>query len=367
MVTSDGSIVDTAKAFLELGATDASTITATSAGGLDMENPDTDIGGNFVVSGSTHNFNNLQGSLGLLTGQNTDYGANSAWFGFAGPSNITSGTVADHIWDTGGTENITLSAGETHAQIFYSQFQLDSNKGFIGGDFQFAITNDSGGFTNNLGAGPGLATVTGFVPGASTTELVDFNVRSWGFDGTYLSLVKGDLNSVESEGNHFANVFVLNGTGGDLAANSDLIAIQIGQFANAQAAAASLASPGAAVTFASGDVLAPNQSVDMLIAFQLKGGGTEIADAHILNSGAGNASSTEGLTITGVGLVKLSRREPVASRRQRYREQRRGPLQHLRRNITASGSSPEIPATKNLQAGSFGSPLLLRGRRVAAA
>ena len=43
----------------------------------------------------------------------------------------------------------------------------------------------------------------------------------------------------------------------------------------------------------------------MLIAFQLKGGGTEIADAHILNSGAGNASSTEGLTITGVGLVKL--------------------------------------------------------------
>ena len=237
VVTSDGSIVDTAKAFLELGATDASTVDATSAGGLFMADPGTDIDGTFVVSGSTNNFNNLQGTYGLDGSDNN----NGAEFGFAGAANITGGKVADHIWDTGGTENITLSAGETHAQIFYSQFQLDSNKGFIGGDFQFAITNDFGGFTNNLGAGPGLATVTGFVPGASTTELVDFNVRSWGFDGTYLSLVKGDLNSVESEGNHFANVFVLNGTGGDLAANSDLIAIKIGQFANAQAAAASLA------------------------------------------------------------------------------------------------------------------------------
>jgi hypothetical protein len=82
-----GTITDTAKTFLELGATDATTITATTAGGLDMEDPDTDISGPFVVTGSTGNFNNLQGTLGFVSGFNNGGG----WFGIAGSATITGG------------------------------------------------------------------------------------------------------------------------------------------------------------------------------------------------------------------------------------------------------------------------------------
>ena len=55
------------KTFLELGATDAVTIGAGTAMGLDMEDPDTSVFNPITVTGSANNFNSLQGSLGLVS------------------------------------------------------------------------------------------------------------------------------------------------------------------------------------------------------------------------------------------------------------------------------------------------------------
>ena len=66
VTTFDGTINDTAKVFLELGATDAVIINAASGHGLDMEQPDTSADDTITVTGSTNNFNNLQGSLALV-------------------------------------------------------------------------------------------------------------------------------------------------------------------------------------------------------------------------------------------------------------------------------------------------------------
>ena len=51
---------------LELGATDASVINATTGHGLDMEDPATGIDEVFTVHGTTNVCNNLQGTLGLV-------------------------------------------------------------------------------------------------------------------------------------------------------------------------------------------------------------------------------------------------------------------------------------------------------------
>ena len=115
-----GTITDTAKAFLELGATDATTITATTAGGLDMEQPGTDIGGPFVVSGSTGAENFLQGTFGLFGGTNDNDGV----FGLAGSATINGGATEDTIWDTGGAE--TINVNNAHTFVFVDQFQLNS-------------------------------------------------------------------------------------------------------------------------------------------------------------------------------------------------------------------------------------------------
>ena len=130
VTTFDGTINDTATVFLELGATDAVIINAASGHGLDMEQPDTSADDTITVTGSTNNFNNLQGSFALEDGTN----GNGGWFGLAGKATITGGAVADHIWDTGGKE--TVNVNNIHTKVFVDQFQLNSED-----NFAFAITS----------------------------------------------------------------------------------------------------------------------------------------------------------------------------------------------------------------------------------
>jgi hypothetical protein len=321
VTTFDGTINDTAQAFLELGATDATIINATKGAGLEMQDPGTSIDDVFTVHGTSNVFNTLQGTLGLVK----DFtNGNDGIFGTGNllSDNIFGGSQGDNIWDTAGVTNITLIAPNNDT-IFYSQFELNSHC-----DFALVITDSRGNFDGNGFTGTRLTTISGFTPGADTSgnppgtignqDTIDFNTDSWGFGntnnvgGTYQGLVDGDLDRVWSLDSHYANVFILGSSGTTLNPNSDMIAVQIaGGFKDAQAAAASFTGTNA-VTFASGEHIDSGDSIDMLIAFNLAGGGTEIADMHITNSTGSDISSTFGLTttgsdaqITGHGLVKL--------------------------------------------------------------
>jgi hypothetical protein len=300
--TDDGTITDTAKTFLELGATDAVTITATTAGGLDMQDPDTDIDGTFVVTGSTHNFNNLQGTFGLFDGFLNNNGGEA---GFAGKATINGGATADHIWDTGGAE--TINVNNVHTKVFVDQFQLNS-----GDDFAFAITSTDGGFDNNGGAGPKTAVINGFTPGfngTSNTSFVDFNTDSWGVNTgvNYFGLVTGLGAPISGEGNHFADFSVIAGTGNfDV---SDVVAYEIGgPFGSAHAVGTAITSTGGSfITLG----LTAGHVYDLLVAYNNTGGGTNIADVQLLINVSGTTfdatleNSHDLATLSNVGLGKI--------------------------------------------------------------
>jgi hypothetical protein len=315
VTTFDGTINDTAKVFLELGATDAILINAASGHGLDMESPDTSVDDTITVIGSTNNFNLLQGSFGDLTSDGQGFNNNDGVGGLAGKAIITGGNVADHIYDTGGTE--TINVNNIHTKIFYSQFVLNSDEqdeGFGGsGVYAFGITTSNGDMDNNAGAGPGLATVKGFTPSAANSGWVDFNTDSWGFNGnpgntnSYLGLVDANLDRVFlNGGTHFANVAILNTTAAPTNPTNDLFAMAFGgvTFGNATQAANALA--GATDNFTFTNTLNTGNTIDILVAFELTGNtGVEIADMQIFNQTAGGVTGTAGLDITGHALVKL--------------------------------------------------------------
>jgi hypothetical protein len=287
-----GTITDTAKAFLVLGATDATTITATTAGGLDMEQPGTDIGGPFVVTGSTGDFNNLQGTFGLFSGTNDNGGV----FGLAGSATINGGATEDDIWDTGGAE--TINVNNAHTLVFVDQLQFDSL--FVEA---FAITSRFGDMDNNAGAGPKTAVINGFTPGG--TGWVDFNTSSWGTG--YTGLVNGLGTPIGAEGSHFASFSVIAGTGNF--DGSDVVAYEIGgTYGSAKAVAAAIVSSGGSFT---DGILASAGTFDLLVAYANKSGGTNIADIQLDQTlpfttlGATIENTADLVTLTGVGLTKI--------------------------------------------------------------
>ena len=298
--TGGGTITDTAKTFLELGATDATTITATTAGGLDMEQPGTDIGGPFVVTGSTGNFNSLQGTFGIFDG---DLNNNGGLAGVAGPATITGGATADHIWDTGGAE--TINVNNVHTKVFVDQLQLNSED-----DFAFAITSTFGDMDNNHGAGPMKATINGFTPGfagpgSANTSWVDFNTNSWGGTGSYLGLVDGFGTPISSS-SHFASFSVIAGTGNfDV---SEVVAYEIGgTYGSAGAVAKAIVSSGGSFI----DFIGTGTTFDLLVAYANNSGGTNIADIQLSQNtilttfGATIDNAADLVTLSGVGLGKI--------------------------------------------------------------
>jgi hypothetical protein len=150
--------------------------------------------------------------------------------------------------------------------------------------------------------------VNGFTPGDNgTTNFVDFNAHSWGSSGKagYVGLVDAGMERVLDDGTHFANVAILNTTAAPTNPTNDLFAMAFGgvTFGNATQAANALA--GATDNFTFTTALNTDNSIDILVAFELTGNtGVEIADMHIFNGG-GPASGTAGLDITGHALVKL--------------------------------------------------------------
>jgi hypothetical protein len=299
VVTSEGTITDTAKMFLELGATDATSVNAAGAGGLDMEDPGTAIDETFVATGSAH-FNNLQGTFGLFDGFNDDGGV----FGLAGPATINGGNVADHIWDTGGKE--TVNVNNTHTKVFVDQFQLNSED-----NFAFAITSTDGAMDNNGGHGPKTVTINGLTPGfndTTNTSWVDFNTESWGINTGvgYFGLVTGDGVPIFLEGTHFASFSVIAGTSDT--DHSDVAAYEIGgPFGSAAGVAKAIVSAGG--SFETG--IGAGAVVDLLVAYNNSSGGTNIADVQlgIVNSfttlGAIVENSADLATLSNVGLGKI--------------------------------------------------------------
>jgi hypothetical protein len=297
VTTFAGSIVDTAKAFLFLGATDAILVDASKGDGLIMGDPDTNIGSTFVANGSTGAENELESTFGLFAFTSNNQGAE---FGFAGPAILTGGNKSDIIFDVGGA--VTVNVHNTHSEIFYSQFLLNFSD-----DFAFAITNNAGNFTNNFigtkALGPQLLVVNGFTPGSNgATNFVDFNTHSWAFpNGFYEGLVNGTGGQIE--GDHFADFSIVTTTGGLF--NADVLAYEIGgPFANAAAVAKALVSAGGFVdlghffdTFGAFD--------DILVAYTNTKGGTSIADIQFAPV---DHFDTEGATIRNAfDLVQLNK------------------------------------------------------------
>ena len=318
VTTFDGSIVDTAKAFLNLGATDAAVINATTGSGLGMEDPGTGIDEAFTVRGSTNDFNYLQGTLGFVK----DYtNGNDGVFGTGNlhSDNIFGGSKGDWIWDTAGVTNITLTAPNMDT-IFYSQFVLNSDDDC---EFALVITDSAGNFDGNGFTGTRVTTITGFTPGTDTSgghfvpgnnignqDTIDFNTDSWGFSiaNKYQGLVDGSFNRVFTEGDHYANVFIDTTTNSTLNPNNDLISLHIGTYTGtaqqaANQVALALESSTANVNFAF--PLFAGWSADMLVAFQVASG-VEIADMHFTNTNSViPIFDTKDATITGHALVVL--------------------------------------------------------------
>jgi hypothetical protein len=301
VTTFAGSIVDTAKAELELGATDAILVDASKGAGLSMGDPDTNIGSTFVAIGSTNATNTLQSTFGLFAFTTNNNGGE---FGFAGPATLTGGNKSDTFFDVGGA--VTVNVHNTHSEIAYSQFQLN-----FGTDFAFAITNFAGNFDNNFigtkALGPQLLVVNGFTPGDNgTTNFVDFNTDSWAFRKLpflYEGLVNGVGEQILFQGSHFADFSIVTGTGGIF--NTDVLAYEIGgPFGSAAAVAKALVSTGGFVDFGHSFVTFGFFD-DFLVAYTNTKGGTSIADIQLAPV---DHFDTEGATIRNAfDLVQLNK------------------------------------------------------------
>ena len=315
VTTGDGSIIDTANVFLNLGATDAAIINATTGSGLGMEDPGTGIDEAFTVHGSTKVYNYLQGTLGFVK----DYtNGNDGIFGTGNlhSDNIFGGSKGDDIWDTAGVTNITLISPNNDT-IFYSQFVLNSDPDCA---FALVITDSAGNFDGNGFTGTRVTTISGFTPGTDTSgatggaignqDTIDFNTDSWGFSisNKYQGLVDGSFNRVWTEGDHYANVFIDTTTNSTLNPNNDLISLHIGTYTGtaqqaANQVALALESSTANVNFAF--PLFAGWSADMLFAFQVANG-VEIADMHFTNTNSVlPIFDTKDAVITGHALVVL--------------------------------------------------------------
>jgi len=305
----DGTITDLAKAFVEIGATDATTIDASKSSGLAMQDPGTDIDGPFAFTGSTGHFNQLQGTFGLFGVGGIEFNDDDGVFGVAGNGTITGGTKRDIIWDTGGKE--TINVNNAHTKIFVDQFVLNADDDF--NTFAFAITSTNGDFNNNNGAGPKTAVINGFTPGANNnsggdpTNWIDFNTDSWGANGSYKGLVTGLGNSISGEGDHFASFSVIAGTGNF--DTTDVVAYEIGgPFGSANGVANSIVSNGGSfITLG----LTAGNTYDLLVAYNNAGGGTNIADVQLFieisgtTLGAVVEHSADLVTLSNVGLGKI--------------------------------------------------------------
>ena len=261
------------------------------------DQPGTDISGPFVVTGSTGDFNNLQGTFGFFVSTNGHFGL----FGIAGTATITGGATEDDIWDTGGAE--TINVNNVHTKVFVDQLLVDSEAAF-----PFVITDEFGEMDNNNGAGPKTAVINDFTPGfngTSNTSWVDFNTNSWGIG--YTGLVNGTGSRISTEGSHFASFSVIAGTGNfDV---SDVVAYEIGgTYGSAAAVAKAIVSSGG--SFIDG-ILASAGTFDLLVAYANKSGGTNIADIQLGQNfnfttfGATIENTADLVTLSGVGLTKI--------------------------------------------------------------
>jgi hypothetical protein len=317
VLTGGGSIVDTAKAFLELGITDAVSIDATTGHGLFMEDPTSDPFSTLTVHGSTGIFNNLQGSFGdnsFGVSAFFTFNTEGGFFGLAGKANITGGSHGDDIWDTGGTENITLATtlATGHSDtINYSQFELNGSNDFgTEQTFAFAINDDHGGYVNNFNGtkalGPGVATVTNY---NASVDHITFNDDSWGAGsgadfgpGTYEGLVDTQGNHPEFSGVNFQVVLpsgtlpATNGSGNAI----NLVVFDPSTVFTAGTLQAAINDGGGFTTtgnFVVGD------TYSMIFAYN-NGNGTELADVQFdkLGSGAFHVDNVQNLmNVVGVG------------------------------------------------------------------
>jgi len=300
VTTFGGKIVDTAVAYLELGVTDAVSINAATAYGLDMEDPGTDILGTFTVVGSVKWDNVLQGAGGL--GGYADQP--DAFYGFYTNASITGGTYSDDIWTAG--DNVAIKLGTPHSgfydEIYVDQFQLNSSTVYAD-----SIADDTGytegahGSFANIGVG--VATITNFILGPSTTggsvDQLDFNVNSWGSGstaysipahgstpaqpgvGTYEGLVATDGTSPSTVNSGDSVPFVV-GPSGVLPTYAgsglaiDLVAYQPGTVFTAATFAAAV---NGAFGFTTTGAFTTGDTYSMLFAYTVANG-TEIADVQ---------------------------------------------------------------------------------------
>jgi hypothetical protein len=311
-----GTIVIDGNDSVYLGVTDASSITDSGTGRVEMLGP----ADPFAVGGTSTGIHGvtvsvagsgsiLQGSMGPLVkdAQAINY------TGVTGTDTITSAGGSSAIYGDGGPDTIHLG-GSGNNTVFFGTFLTGAGNlhgqtitdntdnaydGFWGnggtGGLTFAKTGTAITGNNDVGT-----QIDGFVigGGAVTHDNIEINEYAWAGSSANTAghLVQSDFTPV-ADG---PATGVAVSAGGTVASGADIVLYTFGTagIASASALAADLEGVGA-ITMA-GNIVAHTH---VLFAFDLAGGGVEIADVDF-NTTAGN-KSTSGLTIYASDLVDL--------------------------------------------------------------
>jgi hypothetical protein len=313
-----GTIVIDGNYSVFLGVTDASSITDTGTGKVEMLGPadpfavgGTSTGVTGVTVSVAGSGSILQGSMGPLA--KDPQGLN--WTGVVGTDSITSTGGGSQIFGDGGPDAIKLGASGGNT-IFFGTFltgttQHGQSITDVQGGNEMAFdgfwgVGGKGGLTASgataITASNDVGTqVGGFVIGGTNHDVVDINVNAWAGGGTGVGKLVDSAGKTAALG----TATQVAGVGGVAApiGEADVVLYSFGSggIANATTLAADLEGAGA-ITMAG--LPAVNHNFHVLFAFDLVGGGIELADVDFLN-GFGAANTTHGQNIVASALVDL--------------------------------------------------------------
>jgi hypothetical protein len=327
-------IHDTGSGILDLGITNAHTLTYNNAlGQLFMEAPGTDTSGDFTVQvlAESNGGSLVQGSLGAVTQIGPNFNGHFNFSGAAGDDSLTAGPGGDAVFGAGGADAITITGhGGAGNEVFFGEY-ANSNTAhatFTGvnpdGLSNFAgtgiviqeITNGGSAYegfwgvqngangnptsiTGMFGAATGgvegsMSTITGFQASGVNFDSLAFAADAWnGGNGGSGGLFFLDGATAIHSGTAVTGIVVPNGVAPQItAADNFLFDAGVGTIVNVQSASmlANDLHTIAPITLAGPGVAAGAQA-HILVAYSANGG-VNIADVDLVNTTGAALTST---------------------------------------------------------------------------
>jgi hypothetical protein len=316
----DGAILDSGSGTLEIGVTNAASISDTSTGIFHMFAPADsflygNVSGDSVFSAGAFSF--LQGSMGQLTA--VAAGLGGGWTGATSGPNVlvTQDTLIDTAGSTvflgeGGGDFIVQGGGGNHDEfgMFYA-----------GAYHQQVITNNTDeaytGFWGQGGVGTtatptaiasigstsaDMTSISGFWgSGTGTLDTIAFNVNAWAGGVAGPGALVDDAGTVLAQGTPVLQLIINSAdAGGEINSTTGIVLYAVdGNIANAAGLASALEHVNGAIKTT--DAIKAN--THMLFAYE-SGGDTKIADVDFLSAIAANGS-TAGANIAVSDMVDI--------------------------------------------------------------